>query len=175
MPTSASARAALSRPEQSDRPAHPGIALRQHYLDPLGISAEDLARALGVPLRRIAEIEAGARPLDADMALRLALFFDVPARWWLEMQARHDADDPERLSALREAVTPYAGLDDVLVTPSGVRHLDAASKPSGPLRVHVSEALLSRLRESAERSPARPSREPTGVELDDGTPILTGR
>lgn len=175
MSTSASAVAALPGPEQRDRPAHPGIALRQHYLDPLGIPAEDLAQALGVPLRQVVELEAGARPLDADMALRLALFFDVPARWWLEMQAHHDADDPERLSALREVVTPYAGLDDVLVTPSGVRHLDVESKPSGPLRVPVPEALLSRLREAAERSPARPSREPTVVELDDGTPILTGR
>lgn len=175
MPTSASAGAALSRPEQRDRPEHPGIALRQHYLDPLGIAAEDLARALGVPLRQVIELETGARPLDADMALRLALYFDVPARWWLEMQARHDADGPERLAALQEVVTPYAGLDDVLITPSGVRHLDVASKPSGPLRVPVSEALLRRLREAAERLPARPSREPTVVELDDGTPILTGR
>lgn len=175
MSNSTSAGAALHRPEHRERPVHPGLALRQRYLDPLGIAAEDLAQALDVPLRQITELEAGARPLDVDMAFRLALFFDVPARWWLEMQARYEAVDPERMAALRGVVTPSASLDDVLVTPRGIRRLDAAPEPSGPLFVPVSEALLRRLRAEAKRSPARPSREPTIVRLDDGTPTLTGR
>lgn len=157
------------------RSLHPGIALRKRFLEPLGIEAEELARALGAPHERIAALVAGEAALDVDTALRLGLFFDVPARWWLEMQARYDADDPGRLAALRSVVAPYPGLGDVLVTPGGIRRLDAAREPSGPIRVPVPEALLGRLRTRAERPLPRSEREPEVIELDDGTPVLTGR
>jgi antitoxin HigA-1 len=149
--------------------------LKRRFLDPLGIRAEDLAKGLAVPVPAVAELLSGARSLDADMALRLGLFFDVPARWWLEMQARHDAEDPVRLAELRAVVTPYPGLAGVLVTPGGVRHLVGAAPAAGPSRVQVSAAMLAQLRDQAERSPPRPKREPTIVVLDDGTPTLTGR
>lgn len=69
---------------------HPGVLLKERFLDPLGITPRQLARDVGVSARRIADLVAGRKGLSVDMAFRLALYFDVPARWWLELQARPD-------------------------------------------------------------------------------------
>ena len=56
------------------RPVHPGEILREE-LDVLGLSANALARALGVPVNRITQILHGQRGVTADTALRLARYF----------------------------------------------------------------------------------------------------
>ena len=154
---------------------HPGIVLKRRFLDPLDITPRALAAALGVPPRRIHDLVAGRRALSPSMALRLGLFFDVPTRWWLEMQARYDADDPEKLAELRTIVTPFAGLADVLVTPTGVRLLVATPAAGGPSRAQVPAALIRRLEAEVRCSPRRELREPELVYHDDGRPTLTGR
>jgi len=158
------------------RPLHPGVALKERFLDPLGIAPSQLARAISLPTRDVEALASSARDLDADMAFRLALYFDVPARWWTEMQARFDAVDPARLDELRREVTPFEGLDGVLVTPNGIRRLDEQpAEPAEPaaLTVSVSPELEARLRAQAALAPPRPDRTPVVVYLDDGTPILT--
>ncbi|MEO8084121.1 MAG: HigA family addiction module antitoxin [Ardenticatenales bacterium] len=154
---------------------HPGVVLKRQFLDPLGIGPDDLARSLGVACPAVADLLAGKTILDADMALRLGLFFDAPARWWLEMQARYDAENPEQLEALRAVVTPYDRLADVLVTPAGVVLLEHSAEQHGPWLVHVTDALVAQLRAQSEQSPPRRNREPDVVILEDGTLTLTGR
>ena len=51
---------------------HPGEILLEEFLTPLQISQNRLARAMGVPPRRINEIVHGKRAVTADTALRLA-------------------------------------------------------------------------------------------------------
>ncbi|MDD2408595.1 MAG: HigA family addiction module antitoxin [Tepidiphilus sp.] len=70
---------------------HPGTILLEDWLKPLGISQYALARAIGVPRRRINEIIQGRRAISADTALRLAAFFGVDAESWLALQAHYDA------------------------------------------------------------------------------------
>jgi addiction module HigA family antidote len=43
-----------------------------------------------VPLRRITEIVRGTRSISADLALRLAHYFGMSERFWLNLQARYD-------------------------------------------------------------------------------------
>ena len=50
------------------RPVHPGEILREE-LDTLGMSANALAKALGVPVNRITMILNGQRGVSADTAL----------------------------------------------------------------------------------------------------------
>jgi len=69
---------------------HPGEVLREEYLLPLGLSARDLAKLLGVPANRITEIMRGERDLTADTAIRLARYFGTDPRFWLNLQAAHD-------------------------------------------------------------------------------------
>lgn len=67
------------------RPVHPGEILREE-LDTLGLSANALARALGVPVNRITLILNGRRGITADTALRLARYFGTTPQLWLNLQ-----------------------------------------------------------------------------------------
>jgi len=69
---------------------HPGEVLREEYLLPLGLSARALAKLLGVPANRITEIMRGERDVTADTAIRLARYFGIDPRFWLNLQAAHD-------------------------------------------------------------------------------------
>jgi antitoxin HigA-1 len=75
------------------RNIHPGEVLLEEFLDPMGISQNALARATGVPPRRINEIVLGKRALTADTALRLAAFFGTSEGFWLGLQADYDVEE----------------------------------------------------------------------------------
>jgi addiction module HigA family antidote len=71
---------------------HPGRVLREEYMAPMRLSAEDLARALDVPPARIVALIAGRVPpaITSGIALRLARFFRTSPHFWLSLQAAHD-------------------------------------------------------------------------------------
>lgn len=69
---------------------HPGEILLHDYLEPMGISQYALAKAIGVPPRRINEIVKGLRGISVDTALRLAAFFGTDAQSWINLQTDHD-------------------------------------------------------------------------------------
>ena len=67
------------------RPVHPGEVLRDE-LDALGLSANALSKALGVPVNRVTMILNGQRGVSADTALRLARYFGTTPQLWLNLQ-----------------------------------------------------------------------------------------
>jgi addiction module HigA family antidote len=73
-------------------PVHPGEILRHDFMEPLGLSARALARALHVPANRVTAVLNGERAISAETALRLARYFGGSAGWWLRLQARHDEE-----------------------------------------------------------------------------------
>lgn len=75
---------------------HPGEVLLTEFLEPMGISQNALARATGVPPRRINEIVLGKRGISADTAIRLARAFGVSERFWLGLQADYDLEEARR-------------------------------------------------------------------------------
>ena len=80
---------------QSNKKIHPGRILLEEFLAPRGVSVWHLARDLGVPTRRVYDIVQGQRAIDADIAHRLAHYFGMSERYWLDLQARYDGK-PER-------------------------------------------------------------------------------
>ena len=72
--------------------SHPGVILLEDFLKPMGITQYRLARAIGVPPRRINEIVLGKRGISADTALRLGAFFGTDAQSWLNLQAHYDLE-----------------------------------------------------------------------------------
>lgn len=72
--------------------AHPGEILSEDFLKPLGISQYSLAKAIGVPPRRINEIIQGKRGISTDTALRLAVFFGTDAQSWINLQTHYDTE-----------------------------------------------------------------------------------
>ena len=73
-------------------PIHPGEILLEDFLKPMGISQYRLAKDISVPARRINEIVHGTRSISADTALRLARYFRISERFWLNLQTRHDLE-----------------------------------------------------------------------------------
>jgi len=73
-------------------PVHPGEILLEEFLQPLAISQNALAMAIGVPTPRINAIVHGKRAITADTALRLARYFGTTAMFWTNLQTRYDLD-----------------------------------------------------------------------------------
>ena len=76
-------------------PIHPGEILLEDFLIPLEISQYALAKAIGVPARRINEIVHGKRSLTADTALRLGRYFGVHPQSWLNLQSHFELEVAE--------------------------------------------------------------------------------
>ena len=151
---------------------HPGLILKEKFLDPLGISPSELAESIGVSVRRVSELVKGRRRLTPDMAHRLGLYFNVPALWFLEMQARYDAQAPD-LGGMN--VTLWNRKDDVLITPTGALDLGKPKRAQvEPLMVKVPQDLVDRLAAQAKLGRRTLNRVPKIIELPDGTPVLTG-
>lgn len=72
---------------------HPGEILLEEFLQPMEISQNALARAVGVPPRRINEIVLGKRAVTADTALRLAKAFGTSEQFWMGLQADYDLEE----------------------------------------------------------------------------------
>ena len=89
------------------RPVHPGEILRDE-LDALGLSANALSKALGVPVNRVTTILNGQRDVSADTALRLARYFGTTPQLWLNLQKTWELRRAEIESGreIAERVTP---------------------------------------------------------------------
>lgn len=68
------------------RPTPPGEILRDEFLEPLGLSQKELAKALGISRVRLSEIIRDKRGITPDTAFRLARFFDTTPEFWLGLQ-----------------------------------------------------------------------------------------
>lgn len=68
----------------------PGEILLEEFLKPMEITQYRLAKAIGVPQRRIGEIIAGKRSVTADTGLRLSRFFGTSEGFWTGLQDDHD-------------------------------------------------------------------------------------
>lgn len=67
---------------------HPGEILKTEFMEPMGVSAYELAKALNFP--GIYEIVRRQRAISADTAIRLGKYFGLPAQFWLNLQNDYD-------------------------------------------------------------------------------------
>jgi addiction module HigA family antidote len=90
-------------------PIHPGEILLEEFLKPMGVSQYRLAKDIHVPARQINEIVHGKRAISPDTALRLARYFGLSERFWLNLQARYDLEiEKDRLQdRLEQEVVVY--------------------------------------------------------------------
>jgi len=98
--------------EQKLAPIHPGEILLEEFLNPMGISQYRLAKDINVPARRINEIVHGQRGISPDTALRLARYFGLSERFWINLQARYNLEvEKDRLrDRLDREVRVYAAM-----------------------------------------------------------------
>ena len=67
---------------------HPGEILKTEFMEPMGVSGYELAKALDFP--GIYEVVRGNRAISADTAIRLSKYFGLPAQFWLNLQNEYD-------------------------------------------------------------------------------------
>lgn len=88
---------------------HPGALLTKRFLDPLGVSAEQLARDLRMGLEPIKALLRGEGRIDLSLARRLAGYFQMRAGFWLGVQAHYDAQNQPFADADRIGPLPLEG------------------------------------------------------------------
>ena len=90
---------------------HPGMMLKEDFLDNLNIKPGAFARAIGVDRTAIHKIIAGKRAISANMALRFGLFFNTSAAFWLNLQKDYELRTAERekRDEFQRIVQPWKG------------------------------------------------------------------
>src|SRR5271165_7492199 len=88
---------------------HPGEILRTEFMEPMGVSAYELAKALGFP--GIYEVVRGNRAISADTAIRLGKYFGLPAQFWLNLQNDYDSRIAEG-SGIGKGIRPRKAAHD---------------------------------------------------------------
>jgi antitoxin HigA-1 len=78
----------MAQRKQKTIAAHPGEILRTEFLEPMGITAYQLAKAVHFP--GIYEIVREQRAISADVALRLGKYFGMTPQFWMNLQADYD-------------------------------------------------------------------------------------
>jgi addiction module HigA family antidote len=88
---------------------HPGEILLEEFLTPMGLSQTKLAKAIGVPPRRINEIVLGKRAVTADTDLRLARYFKMSEGFFLGLQTEYELMERKRqIGDQLKAIRPRA-------------------------------------------------------------------
>ena len=59
-------------------------------MKPLAISVRKLSADIDVSPSRISDLVRGQRPITADTALRLGVYFSMEPRFWLNLQSEYD-------------------------------------------------------------------------------------
>jgi addiction module HigA family antidote len=72
------------------KPASVGEILTTEFLEPMGLTQGQLAKAMGVPRKHANELCNDRRAVTADTALILARVFGNSADFWLNVQRRID-------------------------------------------------------------------------------------
>lgn len=88
-------------------PTSPGEILAEEFLEPLEISQNASARAVGVPPRQINQIVHGSRAITIRTALLFARYFGTTPEFWINLQTRYDlVREKENLRDKLESITP---------------------------------------------------------------------
>jgi len=87
-------------------PVHPGQLLAEDLRD-AGISMNQLAKAIQVPMNRISAIVNGQRGITGDTAVRLARYWGTTAEYWMNLQSRYELEvAQENLAGLVPRIKP---------------------------------------------------------------------
>lgn len=73
-------------------PVTPGDVLRHEFMDPLGMSAADVAHETGMVEDRVIGILTGERSIQDECAAMLARGFGTTAAFWTNLQEAHERD-----------------------------------------------------------------------------------
>jgi len=89
-------------------PTHPGEMLQEEFLKPMGLTVQQLADAIHLPVQQVDELVNSQRAVTPTTALRLAKFFGNSADFWLNLQMRWDLYFAQRAERhALQAIDPF--------------------------------------------------------------------
>jgi len=71
---------------------HPGEILKKELLEPLGISSEQLAKAICINIDEINDIINEKKGIKIEIASKLSEYFGNSAKFWLGLQNDYDLE-----------------------------------------------------------------------------------
>jgi addiction module HigA family antidote len=90
-------------------PTHPGEMLLKEFLEPMQITQQALAQAIGVPYQRVNELVNQKRGITPSTALRLSKFFGNSPDFWLNLQNAWEIYHAQAAEAEQlEKIQPWA-------------------------------------------------------------------
>ena len=105
----------IAPPSKEQKPAEPvflcpapGQVLKNEYLDPLGITPDELAKQINVLEGRISDLLNGETSVGVELSLRLARYFSTAADFWIQLQLDHDLERARHKlgEQIRRDITP---------------------------------------------------------------------
>lgn len=89
--------------------AHAGEILASEFMAPLGLDADALAAAIGACAEDVRAVIDGAKPVDAELDLRLARYFRMSEGFFLGLQADYELLEAKRaLNGDLDRIVPRA-------------------------------------------------------------------
>ena len=71
-------------------PTTPGEMLREEFLEPMGLTQQQLANDIGVSYQRVNELINNKRGITPSTALRLGKYFGTSPDFWVNLQRAND-------------------------------------------------------------------------------------
>ena len=97
---------------------HPGKILREEFMEPVGLTAYALAKALGVPLPRLNDIAREKRGISAEMAVLLSKYFGTSDGYWINLQSHYDLEiAKDRVAKQAARIQPHPHDDSGALQP----------------------------------------------------------
>lgn len=69
---------------------HPGVILLKEFIEPLGLTQQEVADHIGIPIQRINEIIKGKRGISTETAWFFSEAFETTPEFWLNLQLMYD-------------------------------------------------------------------------------------
>ena len=83
-------------------PMHPGLVIKELYIEEYGMSLRAVASALGVSAPTFSRLVSGKSSVSVEMALRLERVLGGSAESWLQMQTNYDMWQPKQSDRYQE-------------------------------------------------------------------------
>ena len=78
-------------------------------MEPVGLTAYALAKALHVPLPRVNDIVRETRAISAEMAVLLSVYFGTSDSYWINLQGHYDLEmAKDRVGKHAARISPHA-------------------------------------------------------------------
>jgi len=71
---------------------HPGVVLKEEFLEPLRLSAYRVAKDTGIPNMALSEILRGKRSITPRVGIRLSKYFGLSEGYFSRLQLQYDID-----------------------------------------------------------------------------------